>query len=439
MGGEMMKNQLVLAIAFTLLAGLAPSAAQDDERDELRSPRGTAPFSKEVYAARRAALMKTLGPGVAILEGASDVIEGKQDPDFAYLTGIVDEGGAALALFPGERAERREHLFLPSHTPETDIWTGERMAIGDAIRERTGFRNVSRRGRMNGMLPSMAARNPEFHYLGSLVGPNQPMPATLELMRKAAARVPGARVTNKSLAIANMRAKKEPRELELMQKAIDATIAGHLDAMAAVKPGMNEGELQQIIEDAFRREGANGIAFNSIVASGPNSTILHYIRNDRTIRDGDLVLVDIGSEYQHYASDITRTFPASGKFTARQREVYEAVLAAQEAAAAKLKAGALMREDVQAAAEAVLRERGFIDDFKHGIGHFVGLEVHDAGDYLEGLPEGAVVTIEPGVYLSEEGIGVRIEDEYLITRNGSRHLTGAAPRTPDAIEALMAE
>ena len=428
------------ALSLAVISGsvVSSASAQESERDAMRAPRGTEPFSKEVYAARREALMKELGPGVAIIQGARDVISGRQDHDFAYLTGITDEGNATLILFSGENAPRRETLLLEAFTPEDDVWSGEHLPSGEALRERTGIANVSRAGAIDSVLPGLAARNPEFFYLGRLVGPNRPIPPTLELMRSAASRIPGAKVTNKSTVLPNMRARKEPRELELMKKAIAATEAGLKDAMSQVHPGMMEYELQHIIEGGFRREGAVALAFPTIVGSGPNSAILHYERNDRRIGENDLVLCDVGSEYKQYASDVTRTFPASGKFTARQREIYDIVLEAQRAAVSKLKAGAFMREDVQGAAEDVFRKYGLRDDFKHGIGHFVGLDVHDAGDYLNGLPEGSVVTVEPGIYLPAEGFGVRIEDEYLVTKNGAVHLTGGVPSDPDEIEALMA-
>jgi Xaa-Pro aminopeptidase len=435
-----MKNFVRALLAFTAVAAATPASAQawSDERTRLATPRALAPFAPEVYAARRAALMKSLGPGLAIVQSAGEVIENDQDPDFAYLTGITDEANAILVLAPTEPAGHRELLFLAPRTPEADVWNGERLPLGDEIRKRTGIDRVHRASAFNGVIANLATQHKKLHYLGAIVGPGAPIPPTLQLLKDISARVPGASVENQSALVPHMRSVKEPRELDKMSKAIAATSAGLKQAMASARPGMSERALQETIEDAFLEAGAQGLAFASIVASGPNSAILHYVRNDRIIADGDLVLCDVGAEFDHYASDVTRTFPASGRFSARQREVYEIVLEAQAAAAAALKPGARLREDVQAAAEAVLRKHGLIDYFPHGVGHFVGLEVHDAGVRYQGIPEGAVITIEPGVYLPDEGFGVRLEDEYLVTRNGARRLTTDLPHTADEVEAFMA-
>jgi Xaa-Pro aminopeptidase len=198
---------------------------------------------------------------------------------------------------------------------------------------------------------------------------------------------------------------------------------------------MREFELRTIIEAEFRAAGARGLAFPSIVGTGPNSAVLHYTGSDAVIRAGDLILCDVGAAVGGYAADITRTFPVDGRFTAEQRQVYDVVLKAQETALATLRAGAVY-EDVQESARGVIRAAGHIDDFWHGLGHFVGLEVHDAGIYAAPLPAGAVVTIEPGIYLPERGFGIRIEDDYLVTPRGYEHLSRGVPRLAEEIEAL---
>jgi Xaa-Pro aminopeptidase len=222
-----------------------------------------------------------------------------------------------------------------------------------------------------------------------------------------------------------------------MRKAIAATGRGMLAAMRAARPGMKEFELKAIIENEFRAAGARGLAFPSIVGVARNSAVLHYMGGDNEIRSGDLILADIGAEYDHYAADITRTFPVDGRFTPEQRGVYDTVLAAQAAAAAKLRAGAVYEDLVRAATD-VIEAAGHRDDFWHGLGHFVGLDVHDVGDYAQPLPAGAVLTIEPGIYLPARDFGVRIEDEYLVTASGNEHLSRAIPRTAAEIEAAMA-
>jgi Xaa-Pro aminopeptidase len=199
---------------------------------------------------------------------------------------------------------------------------------------------------------------------------------------------------------------------------------------------MKEFELKTIIENEFRAAGARGLAFPSIVGVARNSAVLHYSSGDNEIRAGDMILADIGAEYEHYAADITRTFPVDGRFNPEQRRIYETVLAAQDAAARQLRAGSAY-EDLQRAATNVIEAAGHRDDFWHGLGHFVGLDVHDVGDYAQPLPAGAVLTIEPGIYLPHREFGVRIEDEYLVTAGGSEHMSRAVPRTVAEIEAVM--
>jgi Xaa-Pro aminopeptidase len=201
---------------------------------------------------------------------------------------------------------------------------------------------------------------------------------------------------------------------------------------------MKEFELKNIIENEFRAAGARGLAFPSIVGVARNSAVLHYMSGDNEIRAGDMILADIGAEYELYAADITRTFPVDGRFNPEQRRVYETVLAAQEAAARQLRPGSVY-EDLQQAATNVIQAAGHRDDFWHGLGHFVGLDVHDVGDYAKPLPAGAVLTLEPGIYQPHREFGVRIEDEYMVTPGGNEHLSRAIPRTVAEIEAIMAQ
>jgi Xaa-Pro aminopeptidase len=234
-----------------------------------------------------------------------------------------------------------------------------------------------------------------------------------------------------------MRMVKEPRELELIRRAIAATERGILAGMRAARPGMYEAELKQIIEAEFRAAGANALAFSSIVAAGQASAVLHYTGGNNRIAAGDVILLDLGAEVGRYAADISRTFPVDGRFTPEQRAVYDTVLRAQEAAMALTRAGAFY-EDLDAASEGVLRAAGNGDDVWHGLGHFVGLDVHDAGDYSQPLPAGAVLTLEPGAYLPHRGFGVRIEDDFLIKAGGNEHMSNGTPRRPADIEALLA-
>ena len=236
-----------------------------------------------------------------------------------------------------------------------------------------------------------------------------------------------------------LRMQKEPRELELIQHATDATVAGHLEGMRRVRPGMHEYELKQIIEDTFRKNGARRLSYPSIVGGGPDGCVLHYPNDDRVIGDGELVLVDAGAEYDHYATDVTRTFPANGKFTPEQRKIYEVVLRAQKAALAKVRPGAKFQE-LEDAAQKVIAEAGYYDYFIHGVGHHVGLDVHDgAYFYTTEIPlaENAVITVEPGIYMPGKRIGIRIEDTVLVTKDGPKILSEKLPRDPDEIEKVM--
>lgn len=418
-----------------------PSRAQIAD-DGLGAPSRTYPFTPDVYKARRAALMARMNGGVAVVYSAasfdtSSPVSGlaRQDSDFAYLTGIMDEAGAAIVLAPGERTYK-EMLFLGVRNPDIERYEGERLAIGQNVRDRTGFERVQRIGGLGSTVAAIASRAGEMHFLGPLGSPNAPVPPALDLYGKISARVPGTRIVPNYGLIAAMRAAKEPREIALIGQAIAATERGLLAGMKAARPGMREFELKEIIETEFRRAGARGLAFPSIVATGRSSAVLHYTGGDGTIRQGDMILCDVGAEAGRYAADITRSFPVDGRFTPEQRTVYDTVLAAQEAALTRLRAGVIY-EDLQAEASAVIRRAGHIDDFWHGLGHFVGLDVHDAGDYTAPLPVDAVVTIEPGIYLPQRNFGVRIEDDYRVTASGYDHMSRGTPRRTADVEAAV--
>lgn len=406
------------------------------------SPAGTSPFPPEVFKERRRRLMERMGGGVGVVHAARDLMTdavgglARQDSDFAYLTGIQDEAGAAIVLAPRERTYK-EFLLLAPRNPETERWEGERLPLGQGLRERTGFDRVLRSSSLGGLVASLAGRAPELHFLGPAGSPDGPVPAALELYGRVAGRLPGVRIVNSAHFIREMRVVKEPRELALIRQAIAATERGLAAGMRAARPGMHEIQLKQIIEAEFRAAGAQALAFDSIVAAGRASAVLHYTGGDGLIRAGDLILCDLGAEVGRYAADVTRTFPVDGRFSDEQRAVYETVLRAQEAGMARLRPGAIF-EDLHAAADGVIRQAGHGDDFWHGLGHFVGLDVHDAGDMSQPLPAGAVLTIEPGIYLPARGFGVRIEDDFLVTANGYEHLSRGVPRSVADIEALLA-
>ena len=222
-----------------------------------------------------------------------------------------------------------------------------------------------------------------------------------------------------------------------MERAIQITALGHDAVARASVAGVSERDVQTQLEYAFFANGATGLSYSSIVGSGPNGAVLHWDKNTRLLQDGDLVVVDAAAEYGRYASDITRTYPVTGHFTPGQAEVYRAVYQAQEDIFAAIRPGVTMAE-LQHVAEESMRRSGHLADFIHGFGHFVGLDVHDAGDYERPIPVGAVFTVEPGIYLPGRGYGVRIEDEVLMTDKGYRLLSAQIPRKLEDVEAWIA-
>lgn len=407
------------------------------------NPSGTSPFTPDVFRERRTRLLGALKTGVAVLYGADRVSTAAavgppfhQDPDFAWLTGIVDEPGAILVLAPAER-DIREILLLPSRNPETERWDVERLPLGAELERRTGFQQVLRAGGLGALVTTLASRHKELRFLGPVVGPSSAVPQALDLYGKVAQRVPGVKITDDSKLLASMRIVKEPRELDQIRRAIAATRRGHLAAMRSVRAGWTERQLTELVEAEFRTGGGQALGYESIVAAGRNAASLHYTGGDAPIRSGDMILIDAGASVGGYACDITRTFPVDGRFTPKQRADYELVLAAQETSVAKLREG-VHYHDINEAAKQVFRRAGRIDDFYHGVGHLVGLHVHDAGDLSQPLPAGAVITVEPGLYVQSENYGIRIEDMYLITNSGAERMSAGIPRTVAEIEAFMA-
>jgi len=390
-----------------------------------------------VYRARRAALMKEMEEGVAVVyaNGEEDGDGYRQDSDFFYLTGVREEG-AVLVLAPKERTYR-EFLLLPSRDPEAERWTGERDPLGVALRKKYGFEKIQRTGRLTGLVRDLATRSPVLWQVMPPTGPADKKPADLELYGKISSQLSGVSTRSMPLALARMRSRHSPDEIALIQRAIRISEQGFRAAVLEIRPGAAEGNVEAAAERVWKSNGARRPAYSSIVGSGPNSTILHYPLSERTMQDGELILMDMSAEFAHYASDITRTFPVNGKFTPEQRKVYEVVLKAQSTALALVKPGAFM-EDLDAAARKVIEDAGYGDYFIHGLGHFVGLDVHDAGAYQEPLAAGMVFTIEPGIYLPDKGIGVRIEDVVLVTETGVKILSDGLPRGADEIEKWMA-
>jgi Xaa-Pro aminopeptidase len=380
--------------------------------------------------------MQAMEDGVAVLHarGLEDRDGYRQDSDFYYLTGI-EEPGAILVLAPGQR-NYRHRLYLAPRDPEAERWTGEREPLSKELLEATGFDRIRRSGSVSRELMNILETTDTLHVINRPAGPNQPVPTEQELYGKLRSRIAGLTVKNLSKLLPTMRSIKEDRELERMRRAVAATLAAHRVAARAIRPGVEENWVEPMILIEFKRHGAVRPAFPSIVGSGENSTILHYPDHDKMIQANSLVVVDIGAEYGRYAADVTRTYPASGTFSDRQALIYETVLRAQQACIDMVRPGVYI-EDLNIKAEEIFSEAGFADYFIHGIGHLVGLDVHDAGLYGEPLAEGMVITIEPGIYIPEERLGVRIEDEVLVTAKGAKLLTADLPRSAGEIERMM--
>jgi Xaa-Pro aminopeptidase len=394
------------------------------------------PFAPSVYKARRAKLMATLGKGIAVLyaRGKEDRDGYRQDSDFEYLTG-VNEAGAILILAPQERTYK-EFLLLKPRNPESERWVGERMPLSAALRKKTGFEKIRRTSGLSGKMIDLTRRAKVLHLINQPGSINSPISPEKKLYGKLQSRIPGLSVKDRSYLLPMMRSIKEPRELARMRKAIAATMEAHRAVAVSIKPGIEENWIASNIDVEFKRAGATRPAFSSIVGSGEHSTILHYPDHNKTIELGDLVVVDIGAEYARYAADITRTYPADGYFSDEQKKIYNIVLRAQKAALAKVRAGAYF-EDIGRTARRVIEEAGYGDYYIHGLGHFVGLDVHDAGRMKQPLRAGMVITIEPGIYIPEKALGVRIEDMVLVTKRGYEHLTKELPSTVSMVERMM--
>ena len=409
------------------------------------TPRTAAPAPAESithkeYAARRKQVLKALGGAVGVVfagEGGAPLLgKWRAHSHFEYLTGIDDEAGAALVLDPkAEDPKRRCVLFLNPSDPEWEVWDGYREHIGTALKTRYGIETIMRKRFFARTMTALARKRKKLACLHGPAMPDAPVTQDLALYRKLAERVVGVSIEDHAGLVPGLRAVKSEAEQGLMARAISATAAGYAAAIGAIRPGADERDIAQALVRGFEDAGADGLGYNPIVGAGLHSTVLHYMNNRGPVAEGDLVLIDAGAACRGYTADITRTYPASGKFTKRQREIYDIVLEAQLAAIEAVKPGAAMWE-VDKAARRVIEKAGFGDAYMHGIGHQLGMEVHDAEP--DGtLEAGMIVTIEPGIYLPGEKLGVRIEDDILVTAKGGQDLSSAIVKDPGELERLM--
>jgi len=425
-----------------------------------------------IHAARRARLAQAMQGGVAVLPTAPERIRNRDtrfpfryDSHFYYLSGFP-EPEAVLVLVAG--AEPKSLLFCREKNEEREIWDGVRFGP-EAARERFGFDEALPIGKLDERLVEFLADQPALYFpLGADPAWDARAMGWLNAVRAGARAGVAApeRVHDVRALIDEMRLVKDAHEQEVMRRAAAISAAAHRRAMREARPGRYEYEVEAELLYEFRRRGAQFPAYWPIVAGGANACVLHYVSNDAVLRDGDLLLVDAGCELGGYASDITRTHPVNGSFSAPQREVYELVLAAQASAIDKVRPGNAWNEPHDAAVRALAQGMldlkllaGSLDEalekqtyrrfYMHRTGHWLGLDVHDAGDYKRAgkwrtLAPGMTLTVEPGLYIRAaddvpeplRGIGVRIEDDVLVTAAGCEVLTAEAPKAIADLEAL---
>ena len=411
--------------------------------------------NNDFFAARRQALIKRIGNSVAVLQGVPDTRAYalfRQDNNFYYLSGVtVPE---ALLLMDGYRQE--SVLFLPPQDKKTEQWEGSRTYLNPEARESSGFDKVMKLSEFGEELKKRLQAPgviyaPFTPYETAATSRDRAMRYDADILenvwdgrisRESAFQAKltetiGGSVTMKDLSplLDEMRRTKDKTEIELLRTTAKIGAQGLREAIRAAKPGMYEYQLAAVAEFVFLWHGASGVAFFPIVGSGPNSCIVHYYSKQRRMEAGDIVVMDIGPDYRYYASDITRTFPVSGKFSVEQARVYGAVLDAQKSVLEKVRPGASF-EDLDAVAKEVLARHGYDKYTLHGVSHYVGMSVHDTGASVRFEP-GIVIAVEPGVYLPEKNIGVRIEDTVLVTEDGCEILTGDVPKEMIEIENLM--
>ncbi|HXM95043.1 MAG TPA: Xaa-Pro peptidase family protein [Candidatus Dormibacteraeota bacterium] len=460
----------IALISLGLLSTFPTATAQAQERRERET--------NAVYAQRRAKLAAQFdGPivlwGYTGREESSQAYVFAQEENFYYLTGHNEEG-AGLILLPSQNdgnavastashtalaigttdkarsQEPREILFLPPKDPAKEKWNGIRLSPSDPeINARTGLADVKPFAEMRATIEKLAKSHPNFYtilpYEKELGGfPHEK--AVADWLQMA---VPPAKFKDIRANIAALRQIKSVGEIAFLQCAIELSLDSHLEAMKMMRPGLFEYQIAAKMVEVHAMGGSEAEGYAPIVGAGPNSTALHYDKLARKIENGDVVVLDVGAQYSGYSADITRTLPANGKFTPRQREIYEIVLGAQNAALAALKPGVDFcrkgDKSVYKLAYDYINSHGKDQHgkrlgqyFIHGLGHQIGLNVHDPGDACRSFEPGMVITVEPGIYIPEENLGVRIEDDVLITAAGYKLLSERLPRNPDEIEKVMA-
>jgi len=394
----------------------------------------------------------------------------RQDSDFWYLTGFPEPDAIAVI---SPKAKKPYTLYVRPRNVEMETWFGRRQGVEGAVRN-FGVDHAVSIEKFAGDMAKLLDGHEKLYYrfaidkaldqqiLGYLSG---------QRVRRLKTAYPPHTIIDPTIIIGDMRLHKDENEVALMQKAADIAVEAHILAMKKVKPGMNEGQVESFMEALMRDRGASGVAYNSIIGGGDNATILHYVENNMPLKDGDLILIDAGAEYHGYASDITRTFPVNGKYTAAQREIYDVVLDVQQKCIEYTKPGNTVKGRQEFSIELLtegmkklgllkgktkdlIQKKAYMKYYMHGVGHYLGLDVHDAGRYFtdqkaknsKPFAPGMALTVEPGLYIPPDdksapakyrGIGIRIEDDVVVTETGNINLTVGVPKDPQEIEDLM--
>jgi Xaa-Pro aminopeptidase len=463
-----MKKLNSVFLALLLLSAFVPFASSAEAPSDFWDEPGVRLLNQPVgeYRARRTKLLSQIKDGVVVILGNVEENMGigmryRQNNWFAYLTGVRTPDAAVMLVPQGLPSvnNAREIIFIPPRDLQAERWTGVQLGPGAETARAFGAEQVLANSDLWPKLKEAAALPAFKNAQGASTmklytvvprGLGNGRVREYEFVQLAKRDLPGVEVVSVTGMAGEMRRIKSASEISLLQKAIDITGEAQRDIALNLKPGMYEFEIQALLEAAFTRNGSERPGFPSIVGSGIYSTILHYSDNHKRIDAGDLVVCDIGAEYSLYTADVTRTYPASGKFTPRQREIYQLVLDTQAAVVAHWKPGMTngdlhlfavqyLRQSPLRAKDTDGREYGMDHFFIHGLGHALGMDVHDVADGLHRLQPGEVFTIEPGIYIQTEKLGVRIEDDYLVTPEGTlKKLSDKIPSAPDEIERIMA-
>lgn len=395
----------------------------------------------------------------------------RQDSDFWYLTRFPEPDAVAVIT---PRAKKPFTMYVRPRDPMMETWFGRRQGVEGTMKN-FGVDKALPIENFAKDLPKLLNGHEKLYYrfaVDRALDDKILDYFTEQRVRRLKTAYPPHMIIDPTPIIGEMRLHKSEEEIELMQRAADIAADAHVMAMRAVKPGMNEGQVEAMMEARMRDQGASCVAYNSIIGGGGNATILHYVENNMQLNDGELILIDAGAEYQGYASDITRTFPVNGKFTQAQRDVYDVVLDVQKQCIDYTRVGntvkgrqefsiELLTEGMKklgllkGKTQELIKNKAYMKYYMHGVGHYLGLDVHDAGRYFldqgaknsKPFAPGMALTVEPGLYIPPDdksapakyrGIGIRIEDDVVVTEDGNINLTASVPKEIEEIEAVMA-